>query len=66
MCDSVHSCLATRHTLQICTYSLVNVAVDEYQKRSESTLKIGDIHSEKLCFLPVGTICSADISVCDS
>ena len=48
------------------TYSSVKVAFDEYQKRSGSALEIGDIHSEKLCFLAVGTICSAGLSVCDS
>ena len=45
------------------TYSSVKVAVDEYLNSVEEHW---DIHSEKLCFLAVGTICSASISVCDS
>ena len=45
------------------THSSVKVAVDEYLNSVEEHW---DIHSEKLCFLAVGTICSASISVCDS
>ena len=57
----VHRCLATWHTLQICI-----VQWKLQLMNTKSALEIGDIHSEKLCFLVVGTICSASTSVCDT